>query len=113
MEWWTAFVHEVDVSGPLEANASHPADLSPFALGDNLSDIDGGWNSSDEDWEEERLWSEREASESSESCGGTVCVCGAILTNSEDTQSWWSDSSQHFVLSCGRLSASGNSRLQR
>ena len=110
-EWWVSFVGGVDVGDSFPVEVFHPADLSPFALGDGLSDDEGdGWDGSHGRWREEHLWLEQKEREGN---GTNVCViCSDVCTlgGGEWSQSWQSEESLRNGLFDGEAFSSGNVR---
>ena len=118
MGWWTTVACDTDIGGPHGSCAFNLVDLSPFALGDGLSDGgDDGWGSFEERWKEEHLWVGDEGRGFGAHCdddGGNVCACDGVFMSggSGEAQSWWGEGSLHLISSCGKLFTTGNDQSQ-
>ena len=108
-EWWVSFVEEAEAGSSFSSGAFGSVDLSPFALGDGLSDSGNDeWGSSDERWQEERPWLERLEWEGKGTYACIVYDDNQTLSGGEWSQSWGSEN--HNGLFDGEAFSSGNVR---
>ena len=106
-EWEISFVDEAETGSSFRFGAFGSAELSPFALGDGLSDNGGDeWGSLGERWGEGHLWLRQPEREEKGMYACMICDDICTLSGGEWSQSWGSE--DHDGLFCGEAFSSGN-----